>query len=262
MKQLMTPAYMAPELLGDDECYNKPSKASDVYSLGILGYEVIFCLSLWKRVSIDLIDQVKLGHRPPFPDNTPEKCWQHSHVLRPPASEVSGELEHYMECKVHSEITSVYSESVTETLVIADNNDAVMQDGYEGITQEMLDGSQQFGKTVVCVDADQVTLSSPNSVSAADVQLVSPIDTRSSDIEHAMGILKIQELKLFLLRCLDALRDGKDVIVVQPTGSSKSVCFTLPAFLSPGKVTLPVVATIMNQIQLRNRCCSPGYCSW
>ena len=134
-----------------------------------------------------------------------------------------------MECKVHSEVTPVYSESVTEMLVIADNNDAVMQDGYEGITQEMLNGSQQFRETVVCVDADQVTLSSPNSVSVADVQLVSPIDTRSSDIEHAMGILKIKELKLFQLRCLDALKDGKDVIVVQPTGSGKSVCFTLPA---------------------------------
>jgi len=70
MKQFMTPAYMTPELLGDDECYNEPSKASDIYSLGILGYKVIFCLSMWKRVSINLIDQVKHGHRPPFPDNT------------------------------------------------------------------------------------------------------------------------------------------------------------------------------------------------
>jgi len=66
-----------------------------------------------------------------------------------------------------------------------------------------------------------------------------------------MGILKIKELKLFQLSCLDALRDGKDAIVVRPTGSGK--LDPLPALLSPGKVTLviePVVAIIMNQIQL------------
>jgi len=56
MKQLMTPAYMAPELLGDNGYHNESSQSSDVYSLGILGYEVIFCSSPWKRVSIDLFE--------------------------------------------------------------------------------------------------------------------------------------------------------------------------------------------------------------
>jgi len=37
IKQLITPAYMAPELLGDNGCHNQLTMASDVYSLGILG---------------------------------------------------------------------------------------------------------------------------------------------------------------------------------------------------------------------------------
>ena len=97
LKQPMTPPYMAPELLGDNGYQNKPTIASDIYSLGILGYEVILCLNPWKHVTIDLIDQVKpyTGHRPTLPDdipvliaNTLQKCWEHNHVLRP-AAEVS-----------------------------------------------------------------------------------------------------------------------------------------------------------------------------
>ena len=68
-----------------------------------------------------------------------------------------------------------------------------------------------------------------------------------------MALLKIKELKQFQLCCLDAIRNGKDAIIVQPTGSGKSVCFALPALLSPGKVSLviePVVAIISNQIEV------------
>lgn len=106
LKQLMTPAYMAPELLGDNGCQNQPTIASDIYSLGILGYEVILRLNQWKHVTIDLIDQVKQGHHPVLPDNIPvsianilQKCWQHNHVLRPSASEVLTALEFYVEHK-------------------------------------------------------------------------------------------------------------------------------------------------------------------
>jgi len=39
---------------------------------------------------------------------------------------------------------------------------------------------------------------------------------------------------------LYAIRDGKDAIIVQPTGSGRSVCLALPALLSPGKVNLVI----------------------
>jgi len=71
-------------------------------------------------------------------------------------------------------------------------------------------------------------------------------------IENAMSTLKIKELKQFQIKCLAALKRGKDTIVVQPTGSGKSVCFILPSLLSPGKATLviePVVAVITNQVE-------------
>ena len=43
IKQLMTPAYMAPELFSNDGSYIQPTKSSDIYFLGILAYEVLRC---------------------------------------------------------------------------------------------------------------------------------------------------------------------------------------------------------------------------
>ena len=153
IKQLMTPAYIAPELLGDNGCHNEPTMASDVYSLGILGYEVILYLSPWKHVSIDLIDHVKRGRRPPLPDDAPvaianilQRCWQHSHTLRPHASEVSAALEHYVECK--SVQVSTEGEGNTEASFVDDIETATddtplfVQNNDECGTQEMLENSQ------------------------------------------------------------------------------------------------------------------------
>ena len=43
LKQFMTPGYLAPELIGDVGDRFPPSKPSDIYSFGILTYEVYFC---------------------------------------------------------------------------------------------------------------------------------------------------------------------------------------------------------------------------
>lgn len=59
-EQLMTPAYMAPEFLGNDGFQIQLTMASDIYSLGILAYEVILCMQPWKCVSLDLI-HIKLS---------------------------------------------------------------------------------------------------------------------------------------------------------------------------------------------------------
>ena len=67
----MTPAYVAPELLGNDGFEIQPTMASDIYSLGILAYEVILCMQPWKNVPLNLINKVKQGYRPTLPDSTP-----------------------------------------------------------------------------------------------------------------------------------------------------------------------------------------------
>ena len=59
-------------------------------------------------------------------------------------------------------------------------------------------------------------------------------------------------IQKFQLAAIKALQDGKDTIVVQPTGSGKSLCYIASALMNPGKITLvvePVVAVITNQIQ-------------
>ena len=38
VKQLMTPAYMVPELFSNEGCYQSPMRASDIYSLGSYVY--------------------------------------------------------------------------------------------------------------------------------------------------------------------------------------------------------------------------------
>ena len=71
------------------------------------------------------------------------------------------------------------------------------------------------------------------------------------DLAAAKSTLKIREFKWFQTDCIAAVTQGKDVIVVQPTGSGKSMCFVLPALLFKGKISLviePVVAVIVNQV--------------
>ena len=61
----------------------------------------------------------------------------------------------------------------------------------------------------------------------------------------------MNEFKKFWVDCASVIKKGKDFVVVQPTGSGKSMCFILPALIFPGKVLLviePVIAVIINQI--------------
>ena len=70
----MTPSYTTPELFhqqqGNALCLPKPNKPSDVYSFGILAYEVFYCTMAWPNITLSLIENVKCGYRPAIPTNT------------------------------------------------------------------------------------------------------------------------------------------------------------------------------------------------
>ena len=73
----------------------------------------------------------------------------------------------------------------------------------------------------------------------------------NNDLDYAKSILQINELKEFQIKAISAVREGKDVVVVQPTGSGKSTCYTLPALLCSRQVAMiikPVLAIITNQV--------------
>ena len=71
----------------------------------------------------------------------------------------------------------------------------------------------------------------------------------SESLEKAKSTLKIKELKQFQISCIMAIQEGKDVVLVQPASSGKSVCFVLPTLLNPiSLVVEPVVAVITNQV--------------
>lgn len=63
----MTPGYVAPELFGSTGNHLQPTTESDIYSFGILSYEIAFQREAWTNVSIQLIDAVKQRYRPIIP---------------------------------------------------------------------------------------------------------------------------------------------------------------------------------------------------
>ena len=74
----------------------------------------------------------------------------------------------------------------------------------------------------------------------------------ANDLETLKAKLNIKVYRQFQVEVIEALHMKKDVIVVQPTGSGKSLCYIASALLNPGKVTLviePVVAVITDQVR-------------
>ena len=79
----------------------------------------------------------------------------------------------------------------------------------------------------------------------------SSVSQHVSELERIKEKLKIKQYKQFQLEAIQALQLHNDV-VVHPTGSGKSLCYTASALLNPGKVTLviePIVAVITDQVR-------------
>jgi len=344
LKQLMTPGYTAPELFTDTGICVEPTMTSDIYSFGMLSYEIVFQREPWANVSM-LINAVRSGFRPSIPDTSPlfitemiELCWHHDCKLRPCASEVlemldtaintfenalvdSPSLEvfdstnagndctisysgngisksltssgtagvdsqvinvlpitnqpispatNFLDSSSLSEATKVlYSSSVSEASDdVAENqsncNTCASNEGCDlalsqrGTSEDVLNVSVPLGSS--SSSSSQQLLNTQSSSAVLEISddsmesnqgIINLPTCYSVDLEAAKSTLKIREFKRFQVDCVNAISLRKDCIVVQPTGSGKSLCFVLPAILYPGKVSLvvePVVAVITNQV--------------
>lgn len=98
-----TTPWMAPEVLISSPAYDT---RADVYSYGILLWELLTCETPYKGISADkIITMVLKNHRPPLPDDTPpkladliKKCWDANPSVRPTISEIIQKFSTQIQC--------------------------------------------------------------------------------------------------------------------------------------------------------------------
>jgi len=259
-KQLMTPSYTAPELFIEDAAHlPQVTVFSDIYSYGILAYEVFFCTPAWPNVSFSLIESVKGGHRPIISESAIssdvmpaliQKCWDHDPGVRPTATDVLKTADSFLS-KLQQD-SQQFEESLNTSQDIIDddgrNSAYYMEDDDDG--GERLDTSS----SQLCSDKQDESSEISSSQGLDRVQ--SPqrryAVVQHTELESVKAKLKIKQYKQFQLETIQALQQNNDVIVVQPTGSGKSLCYIASALLNPGKLTLvvePLVAVITDQVR-------------
>ncbi|RHZ85788.1 hypothetical protein Glove_60g161 [Diversispora epigaea] len=95
--------YIAPEVLSGDEEY---TKAADVYSLGIIAYEIVTGFPPYPDIphDKDLAMKICNGLRPKIPFHTPKlitrmimRCWDARVTHRPTSKELRNELDKYID---------------------------------------------------------------------------------------------------------------------------------------------------------------------
>ena len=121
-----------------------------------------------------------------------------------------------------------------------DDDSGLMEDSVQLLTVR----HSAFEDEVVMPDR----YSQPTSVTVA------PYGTIAMD--KVKADLCIKELEEFQMQTISAISHGNDVILVQPTGSGKSLCFIVPGLLNPSKVCVviePLVAIINNQVEALQR---------
>ena len=68
---------------------------------------------------------------------------------------------------------------------------------------------------------------------------------------------KLSEFKDWQLKAIDAVLEGKDFLIIQPTGSGKSICYQLPPFATK-KMTVVVTPTIALMVDQVNKMAEKG----
>lgn len=236
-------------------------------------YEVYFCTEPWPNVSMQLLNTVRQGHRPAIPANAPEgvanlikECWQHDRMLRPNASEVSRLIQQQLETvssisSMPDDMDDMSSMPVSNCNSLSNveicegqgrySTSSICDDTYEDLSH--INGS--INTDLVASESNGEAIESPKHVQIITDGMITISNTVpsffNSNLDNAKSILHIGELREFQIRAISAVMEGKDVVVVQPTGSGKSICYTLPALLYSGKVAIiiePVVAIITNQV--------------
>ena len=278
LKQLMTPGYMAPELLPSDNLALlalPPNKATDIYAFAVMAYEVVFAKEAWPNVSMALMTNVKHGLRPDIPaesddtlSNLIRECWLQDSELRPNATAVFQILDTYLSHLLNEDDVSPmqhYNASQVKNTISAGeirNSEDERESCIEGFaTTELQDTELSFTDEVNStvdrqneLDISDPPFSGDSSISSNchDLQTATKeVTALNSQLNKVKEILKIANFKELQLEAIELLQTGKDVVIVQPTGSGKSLCYTVPALLNPGKITLviePVVAIVTNQV--------------
>ena len=278
LKQLMTPGYMAPELLPSENLSLlalPPNKATDIYAFAIMAYEVVFAKQAWPNVSMALMASVKQGLRPEIPaesddtlSNLIRECWLQDSELRPNAATVFQILDAYLnELQNEQEVSPIAEIQDYNEFQVTDTSSAVELDSSEDERQSCTNSTDLQDTELSLTDEDNITVGRQQDQNVSDPPFCAGSSISSNDHDFQMatkevtplnsqlnkmkGILKIANFKQFQLEAIELLQTGKDVVIVQPTGSGKSLCYTVPALLNPGKITLviePVVAIITNQV--------------
>jgi len=216
-----------------------------------MAYEVVFGCQVWDNVHIiALMESVKQGQQPVIPleadkrmFNLIKECWLGDPEARPTAAAV---LQIFENCLVQSEDDVPDRTTVTDSATQYSNDlgrsDSLLRGAsqLEAYTYSLSD-ELAFDSTI---EGDQTSV---HSSGISELMLLSQTD--ELEVANLKALLNITEISIELPSC-------HDIILVQPTGSGKSVYFVLPALLSPRKVSIvvePVVAIIINQVETLQR---------